>query len=181
MCTADNKTTNVIFPAFMSAGFTCENPEVCMLMSDFIAVCNQGKVTQPAKIHYKDKYTTVVWEDGTATTVCCGENEAFDKYSGFCAAACKKFFGSTTHVKRMIEILDVEENKRKACEAKAKAKAEAMEAAAAARARNEEKIIKRAVKRHFKDLEMSDKILAAIDAEKSRRDAACADKIQIVK
>lgn len=124
-----------------------ENPDVVMPMSEFIRMNSTLNMVEPEKIYYKDKHTTVIWNDGTTTTVSCGESETFDKYSGFCAALAKKMFSSTTHVKRMIEQLDVEENKKKAAEARAKEKEEAKKAEEARRERARQRRIERGVKK----------------------------------
>ena len=107
------------------------------------------------KIYYKGNYTTVVWSDGTVTTVKCGENETFDKYSGFAAAVCKKFFGSTTATKRMIRKLDVYENKRRRHEEMEAAKAEVAIKAEKAR---EAARLKR-IKRRAEELMIEDEAL----------------------
>lgn len=52
--------------------------------------------------------TTIMWEDGTKTTVKCASDQQFDKYAGFCACVCKKLFGSTFAAKRVMDENDVE-------------------------------------------------------------------------
>lgn len=104
------------------------------------------KMPVPKKIHYRDGHTTVIWSDGTSTTVACEAGETFDKYAGFCAAVCKKLFGSTSQVKRAIEMMDVEAIKAKRAEAAARAKADVAAREAEARARAEEKEIARRVR-----------------------------------
>ena len=104
------KNAATILPCVQPLSMTSpmENPDVVMPMSEFIRmtsrlnIVNQVNQVKPEKIYYKDKHTTVIWNDGTTTTVACGESETFDKYSGFCAALAKKMFSSTTHVKRMM-------------------------------------------------------------------------------
>ena len=76
-------------------------------------------------------YTTIVWEDKTSTVVHCGEGEKFEDYLGFCAAVCKKLFGSTSAAKKVMEEKDAElqkakkeEKRQKAAETKRKEEAE---------------------------------------------------------
>ena len=161
MYTVDNKTTNMIkgntyhetmdTPCFQGtiAMSPLAAPNVVMPMSSFLDLANKQGDVKPEKIYYRDRYTTVVWKDGTTTTVCCGENETFDKYSGFCAALAKKVFGSTTHVKGMIEKLDVEENKRKAAESKAREKEAARKAEEERIERARQRRIERGVKKEI--------------------------------
>lgn len=54
------------------------------------------------KVIFSGPKTIVLWADGTKTIVSCGEADAYDYYSGFCAAVVKKLFGSTTHAKKVL-------------------------------------------------------------------------------
>ena len=51
-------------------------------------------------------------QDGTKTSVRCGQGETYDKYNGFTAAVCKKLFGSTTAAKHLSERLATDELNR---------------------------------------------------------------------
>lgn len=71
----------------------------------------------------KSGHTAIVWEDDTSTVVRCGENEPFERYVGFCAAVCKKLFGSTSAVKKIIDDKDAKLAKeRREAERQRKAK-----------------------------------------------------------
>lgn len=59
-------------------------------------------------------HTIVVWDDGTKTSVHCGENEEFSTYTGFCAAVAKKLFGSTSAVQKLISDKGTSSAKKKA-------------------------------------------------------------------
>lgn len=65
------------------------------------------------KIRFQDNTTTVFWHDNTITTVRCGKGEVFDRYAAFTAAICKKLYGSTSAVKKLIARLDEAEIQRK--------------------------------------------------------------------
>lgn len=68
-----------------------------------------------------DKVTVVIWADGEKTIVRCGEGEAWDRYTGFMAAVCKRLFGGTTTAKKLMNAKD------KGYQAKLKAEAIAKE------------------------------------------------------
>jgi hypothetical protein len=55
------------------------------------------------KIIHSGRCTIVIWEDGSKTIVKQSEDDDWDEYAAFCAAFCKKVFGSTSAVKRMID------------------------------------------------------------------------------
>jgi hypothetical protein len=55
------------------------------------------------KIIHSGRCTIVIWKDGSKTIVKQSENDDWDEYAAFCAAFCKKIFGSTSAVKRMID------------------------------------------------------------------------------
>lgn len=77
-------------------------------------------------VHNESKGTTTVyWKDETKTTVRLMAGDTYDKYAAFCAACCKKLFGSSTMAKRIRDRHDIEyikevraEERRKAEEAK---------------------------------------------------------------
>ena len=52
--------------------------------------------------------TIIIWSDGTKTMVKCAEGQQFDRYSGFCACVCKKLFGSSSEVKRIMDAFDAD-------------------------------------------------------------------------
>lgn len=53
-------------------------------------------------IFHDGTHTTILWEDGTATDVACGEGEQYNEYEGFCAAIVKKMFDGTGKAKRVM-------------------------------------------------------------------------------
>ena len=86
------------------------------------------------KIVYNAPATIVFWEDGEKTVVKCAEGQIFDRYAGFCAAVCKRLFGSTAAAKDLMEECDednwklwAEEEKLRKREEKAQAEKKAQE------------------------------------------------------
>ena len=65
---------------------------------------------EPKRIIKNGIATIVFWNDGTKTIVKCAEDDEPDDYMAFCAAYCKKVFGSNSHLKRVIK--DAENAKR---------------------------------------------------------------------
>lgn len=61
------------------------------------------KYTKPHRIIVNYPATIVFWKDGTKTVVKCAAGTDPDLYSAFCAAVCKKVFGSNSHLKKVIE------------------------------------------------------------------------------
>lgn len=60
-------------------------------------------------VHNETKGTTTVyWGDDTKTTVRLMAGDTYDKYAAFCAACCKKLFGSSTMAKRIRDRHDIE-------------------------------------------------------------------------
>lgn len=57
----------------------------------------------PKKIISNYPATIVFWKDGTKTVVKCAAGTDPDLYNAFCAAVCKKIFGSNSHLKKVIE------------------------------------------------------------------------------
>ena len=51
---------------------------------------------------YSSNKTIIIWADKTKTIVSCGEGDVYDVYVGFCAAVCKKLFGSTSMAKKIL-------------------------------------------------------------------------------
>ena len=95
------------------------------------------------KVIFSDPATVIFWADGEKTVVKCAEGQTYDRYSGFCAAVCKRLFGSSSAAKEVMEDADeenwkaaIEEERRlrreaqEEIEAKAKARKEAEQSAA---------------------------------------------------
>lgn len=58
----------------------------------------------PNRIYYYDNdYTTVLWNDGTRTTVKLSDDDIYDEYSAFCAALAKRIYGSNSRIKKIIQ------------------------------------------------------------------------------
>ena len=58
----------------------------------------------PNRIYYYDNdYTTVLWNDGTRTTVKLSDDDVYDEYSAFCAALAKRIYGSNSRIKKIIK------------------------------------------------------------------------------
>ena len=58
---------------------------------------------EPKRIIRNGIATIVFWNDGTKTIVKCAEDDEPDYYMAFCAAYCKKVFGSNSQLKRVIK------------------------------------------------------------------------------
>ena len=58
---------------------------------------------EPKRIIKNGIATIVFWNDGTKTIVKCAEDDEPDDYMAFCAAYCKKVFGSNSQLKRTIK------------------------------------------------------------------------------
>ena len=58
---------------------------------------------KPKRIIHNGNATIVFWNDNTKTVVRCAEDGTQDNYNAFCAAYCKKVFGSNSHLKRVIK------------------------------------------------------------------------------
>lgn len=67
---------------------------------------------EPEKIIFSGPKCVVIWKDGTKTIVSLKEGEEFDPYTAFCYAACKKIFGSTTMVKKIVDRKSVDKRDR---------------------------------------------------------------------
>lgn len=81
----------------------------------------------PKHIYYYDNdYTTVLWNDGTKTTVKLSDDDIYDEYSAFCAALAKRIYGSNSRIKKIIKtqgrfLLSKEEKKARKKERKERA------------------------------------------------------------
>lgn len=58
---------------------------------------------EPKRIIKNGIATIVFWNDGTKTIVKCAADDEPDDYMAFCAAYCKKIFGSNSRLKRTIK------------------------------------------------------------------------------
>ena len=58
---------------------------------------------EPKRIIKNGIATIVFWNDGTKTIVKCAADDEPDDYMAFCAAYCKKVFGSNSWLKRTIK------------------------------------------------------------------------------
>lgn len=85
----------------------------------------------PNRIYYYDNdYTTVLWNDGTRTTVKLSDDDIYDEYSAFCAALAKRIYGSNSRIKKIIKTqgrtpLSKEDKKRRKEERKMRAEMKA--------------------------------------------------------
>ena len=110
--TIDGKTLDNIASAAekLLSDQTCKSKQTCKCKKS-------GKKSLPGikHIQFNDKsgHTAIIWDDGTTTVVRCGDGESFERYVGFCAAVCKKLFGSTSAVKKMIDDKDVDTAKKR--------------------------------------------------------------------
>lgn len=52
---------------------------------------------------FNNPYTTIVWDDNTATVVKVADGEVYDEYMGFTAAYAKGMLGSGNEIKRIIK------------------------------------------------------------------------------
>ena len=58
---------------------------------------------RPKKVFFNGQHTTLLWHDGSKTTVGVAPDEVFDEYTGFCAAIVKKLFGSSREAKKYMD------------------------------------------------------------------------------
>lgn len=67
-------------------------------------LCTKTFSIYPKHIYYYDNnYTTVLWNDGTRTTVKLSDDDIYDEYSAFCAALAKRIYGSNSRIKKIIQ------------------------------------------------------------------------------
>lgn len=67
-------------------------------------LCTKTFAIYPNRIYYYDNnYTTVLWNDGTKTTVKLSDDDIYDEYSAFCAALAKRIYGSNSRIKKIIK------------------------------------------------------------------------------
>lgn len=90
-------------------------------------LCTKTFAICPNRIYYYDNdYTTVLWNDGTRTTVKLSDDDIYDEYSAFCAALAKRIYGSNSRIKKIIKtqgrfLLSKEEKKARKKERKERA------------------------------------------------------------
>lgn len=90
-------------------------------------LCTKTFAIYPNRIYYYDNnYTTVLWNDGTRTTVKLSDDDIYDEYSAFCAALAKRIYGSNSRIKKIIKtqgrfLLSKEEKKARKKERKERA------------------------------------------------------------
>lgn len=90
-------------------------------------LCTKTFAIYPKHIYYYDNnYTTVLWDDGTKTTVKLSDGDIYDEYSAFCAALAKRIYGSNSRIKKIIKtqgrfLLSKEEKKARKKERKERA------------------------------------------------------------
>lgn len=94
-------------------------------------LCTKTFSIYPNRIYYYDNnYTTVLWNDGTRTTVKLSDDDIYDEYSAFCAALAKRIYGSNSRIKKIIKTqgrtpFSKEDKKRRQKERKMRAEMEA--------------------------------------------------------
>ena len=67
---------------------------------------------RPKKVFFNGQHTTLLWHDGSKTTVGVAPDEEFDEYTGFCTAIVKKLFGSSNEAKKYMDKVKVVQKKR---------------------------------------------------------------------
>ena len=60
------------------------------------------------RVIFSGPATTIIWLDGTKTTVKASEGQQYDRYAGFCACVVKKLFGSTSTAKKLMDSCDAD-------------------------------------------------------------------------
>lgn len=63
------------------------------------------------RIIFSGVCTIVLWEDGSKTLVRCAPDQIFSEYGGFAAAVCKKLFGTSTRVRKLVASAQREKEK----------------------------------------------------------------------
>lgn len=126
---------------------------------------NMNAIPDIKKVAFDDANhkTTIVWGDGKHTTVTNTSGNPDDHYTGFCAAVCKKLFGSTSAVIKTMHTFDVDEVARKK-----KAERMALAAKEDSSRKNIEELMKKERRRIFNDL--VDKFILEEEARQRARD-----------
>lgn len=78
----------------------CDKEKVCRDEVEYMSVPGIKAVT------FNDPATIIQWDDGTKTVVKCIKGQKFDQYTGFCAAVCKKLFGTTANAITVMNFFD---------------------------------------------------------------------------
>lgn len=60
------------------------------------------QIPQIKNVIFNDPATIIFWMDGSKTVVKCMQGYEFDAYTGFMAAVCKKLFGSSSAVRKIV-------------------------------------------------------------------------------
>lgn len=60
------------------------------------------QIPQIRNVIFNDPATIIFWMDGSKTVVKCMQGYEFDAYTGFMAAVCKKLFGSSSAVRKIV-------------------------------------------------------------------------------
>lgn len=156
----------LLSPGFRTAGF---GTAVYRMEDSSLSAPDLEKASPVKRVSHEGEKTTILWSDGTKTTVSRGQNEKYDAYTAFCAACAKKMFGSTSRTKKICHQMDEAELNLAAEKAREKADLEKeME-----RQRRERKFIKRRARailkeRHAQALEQQAQELAdRIDNERN--------------
>jgi len=83
-----------------------------ILTDDKVLAALKPRPICPVTIEKHGTDTSVLWNDGTVTTVSLCEGDKEDPYAAFCAAYTKKMFGSNSFIKRCIENANAEKFKK---------------------------------------------------------------------
>lgn len=114
-------------------------------------LCTKTFGLYPNRIYYYDNdYTTVLWNDGTRTTVKLSDDDIYDEYSAFCAALAKRIYGSNSRIKKIIKTqgrIPLSKEEKKARKKERKERAEMKSASTALKNLND------ALRSFFKDEE----------------------------
>ena len=80
-----------------------------------IAIGSEGDCLTVKNIIYNNPATIVFWSDGTKTVVKRLKGTPFNKYNAFCAAVCKKLYGSNSALNKIVNSgIDQTKKKKKA-------------------------------------------------------------------
>lgn len=80
-----------------------------------IVIGAEGDCLTVKSIIYNNPATIVFWSDGTKTVVKRLKGTPFNKYNAFCAAVCKKLYGSNSALNKIVNSgIDQTKNKKKA-------------------------------------------------------------------
>lgn len=71
-------------------------------MRNFASESSNMSVPKVKSVIFSNPATIVFWMDGTKTVVKCMQGYEYDEYTGFMAAVCKKLFGSSSAVRKIV-------------------------------------------------------------------------------